>query len=248
MKIDSKNMVITGATGAVGCKLSCLARLAGWNVVGIYHRNHAQAEIIKRDWVNAKGSLQMLSCDLTNKDQVEELIARMPDTYCPDALVHLATPKLKAQQIHRVNWEEFQQQIDGILKPAILLTPPFLRRMVRNRGGCVIATLSAVVLGIPPRGFASYTVAKYALAGYMKCLAAEYAGRGIRVNMVSPGPMNTDMLQELPSLLTEQMVQAIPGGKWIEPDSVARAIFWLATDAGAELTGCNLLLTSGMLF
>jgi 3-oxoacyl-[acyl-carrier protein] reductase len=82
----------------------------------------------------------------------------------------------------------------------------------------------------------------------MKCLAVEYAGRGIAVNMVSPGPMRSDMLQDLPDLLTDQMRESIPGGQWIDPNSVAKAIFWLASDAAPEVTGCNLPLTSGMVF
>jgi NAD(P)-dependent dehydrogenase (short-subunit alcohol dehydrogenase family) len=244
--MDTKSLMITGATGAVGRRLLDLARSAGCDVLGIYHRNQAQAEAAYREWAEVSGSLQMKACDLTDTDQVNELIARLPGTYCPDALIHLAAPKLDVRALHRFDWDEYQRQIDGVLKPVVLLTRPLLKRMVRKGSGRVISVLSAVVLGTPPRGFTSYTVAKYALAGYMKCLATEYAGRGITANTVSPGPMNTDMLRDLPVLLTDQMRKAIPGGNWIDPDSVARAVFWLAMQAGSELTGCNLSLTSGM--
>ena len=60
--------------------------------------------------------------------------------------------------------------------------------------------------------------------------------------------MKTDMLENLPDLLTDQMRAAIPGGQWIEPDSVARAIWWLAAEAGPEVTGCNIPVTAGMTF
>jgi NAD(P)-dependent dehydrogenase (short-subunit alcohol dehydrogenase family) len=163
-------------------------------------------------------------------------------------LVHLAAPKLDFAPIQSVGWDAYERHIDGALKPVVLLTNPLLKRMARHGKARIIAALSAVVQGPPPRGFAAYSVAKYALLGYMRCLAAEYAGRGIAVNTVSPGPMNSQLLHELPALLTDQMKAAIPGQQWIDPDSVASAVYWLAADAGPELTGSNLALSAGLTF
>jgi 3-oxoacyl-[acyl-carrier protein] reductase len=240
-----KSMMVTGASGGVGRELLLLARLAGWGVVGIYHRNHEQAEAIKEQWGDSSASLRMVACDLTKPNEVAQLIDTLPKSYCPDALVHLAAPSITARPLRSIEWQDCQQQLDGMLKPIVMLTPTFIRRMAHRGSGRIISALSAVVLGRPPRGFASYVVAKYAVMGYMNCVAAEYAERGIAVNTVSPGAMNTGLLKDLPALLTEQMRAASPGGKWIEPSSVARAIFWLAAEAPPELTGCNLPLTSG---
>jgi 3-oxoacyl-[acyl-carrier protein] reductase len=245
---DKSKLLVTGATGAVGGALVQLAGAAGWNVVGIYHRGRDRAEALRRAWAGAPQALSMCGCDLSDPVEVQTLLAALTDSYCPDALVHLAAPKIDVQPIQRVQWDAYQHQFDVTLKPLVLLARPVVKRMARQGRGRVITALSAVVLGMPPRGFASYTAAKYALAGYMKCLAVEYAGRGIAVNMVSPGPMRSDMLQDLPDLLTDQMRESIPGGQWIDPNSVAKAIFWLASDAAPEVTGCNLPLTSGMVF
>jgi 3-oxoacyl-[acyl-carrier protein] reductase len=125
------------------------------------------------------------------------------------------------------------------------VTQPLLARMLRRGAGRVVAALSAVVLGAPPRGFSSYTTAKYALLGYLKCLAAEYATRGIVTATVSPGAMPTGLLRDLPALLTDQMRAALPRGEWIDPAAVARAVFWLAAEAGPEVNGANLPLTGG---
>jgi NAD(P)-dependent dehydrogenase (short-subunit alcohol dehydrogenase family) len=239
-----KNMLLTGATGGVGCDLLSLASRAGWNVVGIYHRNEEQAEAIQKAWSGAPGSLQMMACDLTNQNDVNSLLGRLPEDYCPDVLVHLAARPLDVNPLLRVTWDDCQQQLDASVKPVVLLTPPLVKRMIRRGTGRVVAALSTVVLGTPPRGFSSYTLAKYSLLGYMNCLAAECAERGISVNTVSPGPMNTKMLRNLPTLLTDQIRASTPSGNWIDTDSVARAIFWLAGDAPSELTGCNLPLTS----
>lgn len=242
------SMLVTGVTGAVGRSLVQLAGKADWEVVGIYHQNETQAEELRQAWPDRGATLRLHRCDLTDAGQVEALLADWPEAYCPDVLVHLAAPKFDVQPIHRVAWEDYERQLEGVLKSLVLLVRPILKRMKRSGGGRIISALSAVVLGVPPRGFASYTTAKYALAGFMRCLAAEYAGRGITANMVSPGPMQTDLLSELPALLTDQMRTSIPGGQWIDPESVARAVFWLAAEAGPEVTGCNVPLTSGLTF
>lgn len=241
-------MLVTGATGAVGRELLALARADGWDVTGIYHRNETRATALRDAWANAPGTLTMHACDLADADQIQALHDALTDVYRPDALVHLAAPPLDIRPIHRIPWDGYQQQFDGILKPLVLLARPLLKRMVRRGQGRIISVLSSVVLGTPPRGFASYTTAKYALSGYMKCLAAEYAGRGITANMVSPGPMQTAMVDALPALLSDQMRASIPGEQWIDPRSVAQTVFWLAAEAGPEITGCNIPVASGMTF
>jgi acetoacetyl-CoA reductase len=239
-------MLLTGATGLVGGALLGRARAAGWDAIGIYRQDVARAEALVAAWGDAGNTLRLLACDLCDAQAVEDLLHTLSDEYCPDVLVHLAGRPLDVRPIQRAAWPDFQAQIDSALKSAVLLTQPLLRRMLRRGSGRIIATLSAVVLGMPPRGFATYATAKFALEGYMRCLALECAGRGVSVNTVSPGPMNSAMIKDLPDLLTQQMRDSVPGQQWIDPESVARAIFWLAADAGPEITGCNLPVTSGM--
>jgi 3-oxoacyl-[acyl-carrier protein] reductase len=248
MTPSPRHILITGATGAVGRALVARACSAGWHVTGVFRQNRAGADDVQRTVAGQPGTLLMEPCDLTDSDAVARLLARLPGDYCPDALVHLAAAKLDFGPIQSVRWDDYQHQIDGTLKPVILLTNPLLKRMARRGNGRIIAAVSAVVQGTPPRGFAAYSVAKYALLGYARCLAAEYAGRGITVNTVSPGPINSELLVGLPSLLTDQMKSAVPGQQWIDPDSVAGSIFWLASEAGPEMTGSNLSLSAGLTF
>ena len=243
-----RSMLVTGATGAVGSALIEMARAGGWDVVGLYYRNEDKAERLRATWSDVSSSLEMRSCDLGDPERVQALIDDFSEDYCPDALVHLAAPKIQLAPIQRMPWEEYQRELDLIVKPLVMLARPLLKRMARRGTGRIISVLSAVVLGSPPRGFATYTTAKHALAGYMKCLSAEYAGRGITANMVSPASMQTPLLENLPALLTDQMRAAIPGGQWIDPRAVASIVFWLAAEAGPEVTGCNIPVTFGMTF
>jgi 3-oxoacyl-[acyl-carrier protein] reductase len=235
-------MLVTGATGGVGRELLRLARAAGWGVVGIYRQSRAMADELGRELGDPPGSLQLEACDLTDAGQVGALLERLPAEYCPDALVHLAAPPLDVRPLHRTAWDEYQRQLDAGLKAAVLLTQPLLPRMARRGAGRVIIALSAVVLGTPPKGFAAYAVAKHALAAYARSVDVEYRARGISVNTVSPGPMDTGLLRELPALMTEEILKA-SGGKWVDPAAVARTILWLAGEADPEISGCNVPIT-----
>lgn len=238
-------MFLTGATGGVGSCLVRLACLRGWSLLGVYRSNHDRARLLSEQVSESPGSLQMIACDLSDPDQVEKLLQQVPEEYVPDALVHLTASSLDIRPIYRWSWKDFQQQIDGTLKPLVLLTGSMVRRMAKRKSGRIIAALSSVVLETPPRGFATYSVAKFALIGYMKSLHSEYRDRGIAVNAVSPGPMETELLKNLPELMIEQLRASVPGGQFIDPESVAKAIMWLAAEAGPEITDCNLPLTSG---
>ena len=218
------------------------------DVLGLYHHNETGADDLRESWNGAAGTLELRTCDLTDPAQADALITNLGSTYCPTALVHLAVPPLKVQPIYRVEWEAYERHLAGTLGGLVAPARPLLKRMGRRRQGRLVSVLSAAVFGPPPRGFVSYTVAKYALAGYMRCVAAEYAGRGVTANTVSPGPMDTALLSSLPALLTDQMRAAVPGEQWINPASVAGAVWWLVAEAGPELTGCNLPVTSGMAF
>ena len=244
---ESGGILVTGATGGVGREILRLACAAGRPVAGLYHRDHEGAEAARAEWGDA-GGLTMLAADLTDDAALDAALATLGADFCPSAIVHLAAPPFDVKPIAKFGWAEYASQMDGILKPLVLLARRYLKPMAKRGGGRVVAALSAVSVGKPPRGFAAYATAKHALLGYMRCLASEYAEKRIAANTVAPGPLDTGMLAALPTLLTDQMREAIPGGEWIDPASVARAVFWLAVEAPPEITGVNIPIASGLTF
>jgi 3-oxoacyl-[acyl-carrier protein] reductase len=240
----ARSVLISGVTGGVGRELARLARGAGWNVVGIYRRNAAEAGRLTRELATGPGWLQLEACDLTDAGTVQQLIAGLRDDCRPDALVHLAAPRLDVRPLHQLAWDDYERQLVGGVKPAVVLTQALLRRMTRGGGGRVVFALSSVLHGSAPRGFAAYMMAKAALAAYARCLTGEYTARGLITNTVSPGPMRTDLLSDLPPLLVDQIVKAAPNGKWIPTLSVAHIIFWLISEAPPEIGGCDVPLSA----
>ena len=105
-------LMLTGATGAVGGELQQLACSAGWNVTGIYRGNRTRAEALREAGSGATGSLDLHACDLTDSNAVSGFLENLSDDYCPDALVHLAAPKLEVQPVGRVDWAACSRQLD----------------------------------------------------------------------------------------------------------------------------------------
>ncbi|HEX7070640.1 MAG TPA: SDR family oxidoreductase, partial [Rhodothermales bacterium] len=235
MQSERRQILVAGATGGIGRAVLERARAAGWDAVGIYRSNEAEADALRAKWIDAEGTLDLRRCDLTDEVAMEALLAELGPDYCPDAFAHLASAAFDVQPIARFGWKDFAAQIDGSLKSLVVLGNPIAKRMSRRRSGRIICALSSVVIGTPPRGFSSYAVGKYAMVGLLKSLAAEYASKGVAVNAVAPGPMNTALLSGLPELLTEQMRTSIPGERWIDTESVGNAVWWLAAEAGPEI-------------
>jgi 3-oxoacyl-[acyl-carrier protein] reductase len=243
----ARSVLISGVTGGVGRELARVARSAGWNVVGIYRRNAAEAGRLTSELATGPGWLQLEACDLTDADTVQQLVAGLRDDCRPDALVHLAAPRLDVRPLHQLAWDDYERQLVGGVKPAVVLTQALLRRMTRGGGGRVVFALSSVLHGSAPRGFAAYMMAKTALAAYARCLTGEYTERGLIVNTVSPGPMRTDLLNDLAPLLVDQIVKAASNGRWIPTLSVAHTIFWLISAAPSEISGCDVPVAASAL-
>ena len=117
--------------------------------------------------------------------------------------------------------------------------------MAKAKYGRVVLTLSFVVRDAPPKYCAQYVAAKYALLGLMKALAAEYAGKGVTVNGISPAWVVTKYLDTQPAMLVEQNAQQSPIGRNLEVADLVPTIGYLLSDGAACVTGQNIYITAG---
>jgi 3-oxoacyl-[acyl-carrier protein] reductase len=111
--------------------------------------------------------------------------------------------------------------------------------------GAIVNVLSQVTAGAPPMRMADYVSAKYALYGLSKSLAAEWAGDNIRVNMVSPGLIETDLTQHYAERIFKMEASRTPLKRIARPEDVAGAVAYLLSDEAAFITGTNLFVTGG---
>ena len=183
--------------------------------------------------------------DVSKADQVERAFKEAESTLGKvDILVNNAGIT-RDNLLMRMKEEDWEQVIDTNLKGVFLCTKAVARTMMKKRSGRIINISSIVgIVGNP--GQANYVAAKSGVIGMTKTIAKELAGRGITVNAVAPGYIDTDMTSRLDDTIKEQMLSAIPLGRFGKPEDVAEVVKFLASDAAAYITGQTIQVDGGM--
>src|SRR5438445_13054718 len=197
--------VVTGGTGGIGSEVVRELQAQSWEVISLSRREGSDISD-EKDVIKAVASLKSL-----------------------DALVQCAQVLIK-RPLTRMTADEWDQQISSGLRGAFLCSREAFKLM-RRRGGSIVlvSSLSGVFGAEKFPGMSAYVAAKSGLAGLTEVLAVEGKGRGIRVNAISPGSVDTPMLRT-----------AGVEGPALEPAEVARIIVWLASAESAPLSGANL--------
>jgi 3-oxoacyl-[acyl-carrier protein] reductase len=167
------------------------------------------------------------------------------DLGVPRVLVHAATGPLGQCSASEIDWGAFAAHLDYQVRATLQLAQAVHPGMKAAGGGAIVALASQVVTGVPPVQIADYVTAKHALEGLSKALAAEWAPDGIRVNLVSPGLVRTDLTEFHHERVFKGEALRTPLRRLATPEDVARAVAYLATNDGAFVTGANLFVTGG---
>jgi 3-oxoacyl-[acyl-carrier protein] reductase len=236
---DEATALVTGASKGIGAAIAKALAADGWNVGIGYRTDEAGARATLEAVEAAGGRGTLLAGDVSNGTG-EDLVARAGELGPVLALVNNAGVRADGLAL-QLDDEMWERVIDTNLTAAFRLTRRAMRGMVRSRYGRVINVASVV----GPRanaGQANYAAAKAGLIGMTKTIAAEVARRGVTVNAVAPGYIETDMTADLP----KEVVQAVPARRPGTPDEVAAAVRFLASDAAAYVTGTTLFVDGGM--
>jgi 3-oxoacyl-[acyl-carrier protein] reductase len=145
----------------------------------------------------------------------------------------------------RMKDEDFQRVVEVDLAAPFRLARAALRGMVRRRAGRIIS-VGSIVGSTGNAGQANYAAAKAGLVGMTKALAQEVGSRGITVNVVAPGYVDTPMTAGLPEAQRARLLEAIPLGRMGQPADIAAAVVFLASDEAAWITGATLHVNGGM--
>lgn len=238
---SGKTLLITGASSDVGLKL--MEKIAGKYERVWAHYCHSKDAI---DALGQKRVIVPIQADFAQIDDTKRLIEEITRSgEFPDHIVHLSACKAVSQKFQRCAWQDYQDGIDASLRSIVMVLQSFLPTMAKKRQGRIVFMLSSYVTGIPPRGQSPYVVAKYALLGLMKTLSAEYAGKGITVNAVSPDMMETKFLEKIPDLIVQQSAKNNPLGRNIEVGEVLSAFEYFLSEGAGAVTGQNIGITGG---
>ncbi len=239
--LTGKAALVTGATGGIGGAVARALRGAG-ATVAVSGTRRERLEALAGELGEGCAALP---CDLADAEAAAGLAARAETALGGlDVLVNNAGIARDALAL-RMKEEDWRRVLDVNLTAAFLVARAALRGMMRRRYGRIVSVSSVVGAAGNP-GQANYAASKAGLVGMSKALAAEAAARGVTVNCVAPGLVDTEMTRGLPAPARERMVDAIPLGRAGAPEDVAAAVLYLASDEAAWVTGQTLHVNGGM--
>ncbi|MDR1862579.1 MAG: 3-oxoacyl-[acyl-carrier-protein] reductase [Treponema sp.] len=242
MELQDKKALVTGASRGIGRAIAGRFIAAGAEVWGVGTREPADlGERIEK----AAGRLHWLNADLGRLGDLEALIEGLiKESGGFDVLVNNAGIT-RDNLSFRMTLEDFQKVLDVNLSAAFLFARTVGRDMIRRRRGSII-NMSSVVGIHGNGGQANYAASKAGLIGLTKSLAREAASRGVRVNAIAPGFINSDMTAAIPEEAKEKMTGAIPLKRIGEPEDIAEAALFLASASSSYITGQVIAVDGGM--
>lgn len=240
-----KYALVTGGSRGLGRAVSLKLAAMNWPVIINYQSNLAAAEETKQLIEEQGGQAELLPFDVSKKEEVEAALdqweAAHPEDYIA-VLVNNAGIR-RDNVMFMMSDDEWHNVLDTSLNGFFYITRRLLKHMMpRRRGGRIVnmASLSGLK-GMA--GQTNYSAAKAALIGATKALAQEVASRGVTVNAVAPGFIETDMTRDLPQ---EELKKLIPVGRFGRPEEVAATVAFLVSEDAAYITGEVISVNGGL--
>lgn len=245
MKIDLSNRraLVTGATGGIGEAITRALLDAGVEVVVSGTRVEKLAEL--ESDLGPVGKIIPIPCNLGNPDEIKDLISQASELEGGiDILVNNAGITRDGLLL-RMDEQDWQTVLDINLKAVMALSKGLLRNMLKKRWGRII-NITSVVGATGNPGQTNYAAAKAGLVGFSKSLAQEVANRGITVNCLAPGFIETEMTDKLSEERKKLLVNNIPMQKMGQPEDISYPVVFLASDQASYITGQSLHVNGGL--
>jgi 3-oxoacyl-[acyl-carrier protein] reductase len=217
----------------------------GFDLMISYRGDEEKANEAAKSLADSGRTVDIFASDVSNADQAGALIERTMDKFGRiDALINNAGITRDTLMM-RMSEDDWDAVIHTNLKGAFLTSKAAMRPMLRQRSGRIVNITSVVGLVGNP-GQANYASAKAGLIGLTKSMAKEVGSRGITVNAVAPGFIETRLTDVLPEDLKEMLLKQTPLGRFGSPDDVAGAVSFLVSDSAAFITGHVLTVDGGL--
>lgn len=242
MSLKDQVALVTGATRGIGRAIAMRLAEQGATVIGTA-TSESGAATISDFLAPFNGAGKVLN--VTDGDAISAIVSDISKEYgAPTILVNNAGIT-RDNLMMRMSDDEWDDIMTTNLKSVFRVSKACMRGMMKARQGRIIS-IASVVGAIGNAGQTNYSAAKAALGGFSKSLAREVASRGITVNVVAPGFIDTDMTKGLPEEQKDTLKSQIPLGRLGEPEDIAAAVAFLASPEASYMTGQTLHVNGGM--
>jgi 3-oxoacyl-(acyl-carrier-protein) reductase len=241
---EARIALVTGASRGIGRAIATRLGGEGYTVVGTA-TSDAGAEAITAYFSEAGIQGCGMKLDVADDGSVAEVVKAVEEKYGVITVLVNNAGITRDNLLMRMKPEEWNAVIETNLSSLYRVCKACVRGMMKARWGRIVNITS--VVGVSGNaGQTNYSAAKAGMIGFTKSLAQEIGARGITVNAVAPGFIDTDMTRELPEAQRKQLLAAIPLGRLGQPEEIAAAVAFLASDDAAYVTGTTLHVNGGM--
>ena len=239
--LKNKNIIVTGATGGIGNSIIKKLDNLGANVLA------TGTKLEKLNDIKSKFSnIKILNFDISEMDKVEKFVddATLQLGGNLDCLINNAGITQDNLAI-RMTIDQWKKVIEVNLSSTFLLSKYAIKKMLKNKSGKII-NITSVVGHTGNLGQSNYTASKAGIIAMSKSLAIEYAKKNININCISPGFIKTAMTDKIEEKFKESIISKIPSGKLGEPEDVANAVLFLASNLSDYINGETIHVNGGM--
>ncbi|WP_282138008.1 3-oxoacyl-[acyl-carrier-protein] reductase [Rossellomorea aquimaris] len=245
MNLEGKVALVTGASRGIGREIALELAREGCNVAVNYSGSEAKANEVVDEIKGLGREAIAVQCNVSDSDAVQVMVKETIGQFgSVDILVNNAGIT-RDNLLMRMKEAEWDDVININLKGVFLCTKAVTRQMMKQRSGRIINISSIVGVSGNP-GQANYVAAKSGVIGLTKTTARELAPRGITVNAIAPGFISTDMTDQLPEDVRNEMLKQIPLSRFGDPQDIAKVVTFVASESASYMTGQTLHIDGGM--
>lgn len=242
-ELTGRVALVTGASRGIGRAIA--ERLAGQGAIVVATARGENARAVADAIVASGGKAEAIGVDVTDSAALERLPAQVVEKHGRLDILVSNAGITRDQLVMRMKRNDWDLVLSTNLTAAFILVQAAMRPMLKQRSGRII-TISSVVGQMGNPGQANYAASKAGLIGFSKAVAREVASRGITVNVVTPGLVDTDMTRAIADKAQVNWADQIPLGRLGSVDDIAAAVCFLASDEAAYITGHVLAVNGGM--
>ncbi len=245
LDLSGKTALVTGASRGIGRECSIMLAAAGARVIVNYYKSEEKALEAVNEILEAGGEAAPFRADIANFDEVQALFSHLREKYGRlDILVNNAGI-IKDKLLLSMDPPDWDRVLDLNLKGAFFCTKLAAEMMMPHHAGKIInmSSISAIKGG---RGQTNYAAAKGGLVSFTRACAVELSGKGIQVNAVLPGMIETDMSRRVRKIAGDEIVKSIPAGRYGTPHDVAAMVVFLASNLADYISGQAICVDGGM--